>query len=80
MYYLTFDLRAKVKQNVAQYPLDQVTYSAKSLKIAFSNSLRGDTLEIYMKIGCTHAWTNGWMNRQTDGRIELWYEINILLF
>ena len=70
MYYLTFDLRAKVTQNVAQYPLDQVTYSAKSLKIAFSNSLRGDTLEIYMTIGCTHAWTNGWMNRQTDGQID----------
>ena len=43
--YLTFDLDlgVKVTQNVAQYPLHHVTYSATKFKVATSNRLGGDT-------------------------------------
>ena len=37
-----FDLGYKVKQNVAQYPLHHVTYSATKFEVAMSNHL-GDT-------------------------------------
>ena len=42
--YLTFDidLGVKVTQNVAQYPLHHVTYSATKFKVATSNQLGGD--------------------------------------
>ena len=38
-----FDLVVKVTQNVAQYPLHHVTYSAKTFEVATSNGLGGDT-------------------------------------
>ena len=43
--YLTFDLGlgVKVTQNVAQYPLHHVTYSATKFEVATSNRLGGDT-------------------------------------
>ena len=43
--YLTFDLDlgVKVTQNVAQYPLHHVTYSATKFEIATVNPLGGDT-------------------------------------
>ena len=43
--YLTFDidLGVKITQNVAQYPLHHVTYSATKFEVAMSNSLGGDT-------------------------------------
>ena len=41
--YLTFDLRVKVTQNVAQYPLHHVTYLATKFEVAMSNGLGGDT-------------------------------------
>ena len=42
---LTFDLDLGVKntQNVAQYPLHHVTYSATKFGVATSNRLGGDT-------------------------------------
>ena len=41
---LTFDLDlgVKVTQNVAQYPLHHVTYSATKFEVATSNRLGGD--------------------------------------
>ena len=39
-----FDLRVKVTQNVAQYPLHHVTYSATKFEVATSYSLGGDIL------------------------------------
>ena len=44
--YLTFDLDlgVKVTQNVAQYPLHHVTYSATKFEVAMSNRLGGDTI------------------------------------
>ena len=40
-----FDLdRVKVTQNVAQYPLHHVTYSATKFEVAASNHLGGDTI------------------------------------
>ena len=44
--YLTFDLDlgVKVTQNVAQYPLHYVTYSATKFEVATSNRLGGDTI------------------------------------
>ena len=43
--YLSFDLDfgVKVTQNVAQYPLHYVTYSATKFEVAMSNRLGGDT-------------------------------------
>ena len=38
-----FDLGVKVTQNVAQYPLNHVTYAATKFEAATSNSLGGDT-------------------------------------
>ena len=40
--YLTFDLEAKVTQNVAQYPLHRVTYAAAKFEVATSNGLGGN--------------------------------------
>ena len=42
--YLTFDLGVKVTQNVAKYPLHQVTSSATKFEVATSNRLGGDTI------------------------------------
>ena len=39
-----FDLGVKVTQNVAQYPLHPVTYSATKFEVATSNRLGGDTI------------------------------------
>ena len=43
--YLTFDLDlgVKVTQNVAQYPLHHVTYSATKFEVATSSRLGEDT-------------------------------------
>ena len=38
-----FDLGVKVTQNVAQYPLNSVTYAATKFEVATSNGLGGDT-------------------------------------
>ena len=47
IHYLTFDLRVelgvKVTQNVAQYPLHHMIYSATKFEVAMSNGLVGDT-------------------------------------
>ena len=51
-----FDLGVKVTQNVAQYPLHHVTYSATKFEVATSYPLGGDTF--------TRNMTDG----QTDGR------------
>ena len=40
--YLTFDLGVKVTQNVAQYPLHHVTFSATKFEVATSKGLGGD--------------------------------------
>ena len=37
------DLGVKVTQNVAQYPLHHVIFSATKFEVAMSNSLTGDT-------------------------------------
>ena len=37
------DLGVKVTQNVAQYPLYRLTYSATKFEVAASNRLGGDT-------------------------------------
>ena len=37
------DLRVKVAQNVAKYPLHHVTYPATKFEVATSNRLGGDT-------------------------------------
>ena len=44
--YLTFDLDlgVKVMQNVAQYPLHYVSYSATNFEVATSNRLGGETI------------------------------------
>ena len=42
------DLGVKVTQNVAQYPLHQVTYSATKFEVATSKGLEGDAF--YKKI------------------------------
>ena len=60
------DLGGKVTQNVAQYPLHNVTYSATKFDVATSNGLGGDT------------FTRNVTHRQTTDR--LWYEINIPFF
>ena len=41
---MTFDLGVNVTQNVAQYPLHYVTYSATKFEVATSNRLGGDTI------------------------------------
>ena len=41
LFYLEFGV--KVTQNVAQYPLHHVTYSATKFEVATSNRLGGDT-------------------------------------
>ena len=41
--YFTFDLGVKVTRNVAQYPLNHVTYLAIKFEVATSNNLGGDT-------------------------------------
>ena len=43
---MTFDLDLgdKVTQNIAQYPLHYVTYSATKFEVATSNRLGGDTI------------------------------------
>ena len=43
IHYLTFDLGVKVTQNVAQYPLHHVTFSATKFEVTTSNGLGGDT-------------------------------------
>ena len=52
-----FDFRpwVKVTQNVAQYPLHHVTYSATKFEVATSNGLGGDT------------FTRNMTDAQTDG-------------
>ena len=39
MHNLTFDLGVKITQNVVQYPLDLVIYSATQFEVATSNGL-----------------------------------------
>ena len=39
-----FDLGVKVTQNVAQYPLHHVAYSATKFEVATSYGLGGDTI------------------------------------
>ena len=43
IHFLTLDLRVKVTQNIAQYPLHYVTYSATKIVVAMSSRLGGDT-------------------------------------
>ena len=66
--YLTFDidLRVKVTQNVAQYTLHHVTYSATKSGVATSKGLGGDTFTRNVTDSCTEDW--------------LWYKINIPFF
>ena len=68
--YLTFDLDigVKVTQNVAQYPLHYVTYSATKFEVAPSNRLGGDTFTRNV----TDAQTDG---RRTDFGTKLIYHI-----
>ena len=63
------DLGLKATQNVSQYPLHHVTYSAAKLEVASSNGLGGDTFTRNV----TDASTDGGTDRWTTGR--LWYEI-----
>ena len=76
IHYLTFDLDlgVKVTHNVTQYPLHHVIYASTKFIVATSNSIGGDTI--------TRNVTEGWTDRQTDGRPtdRLWYEINIPYF
>ena len=57
---MTFDLDHghKVTQNVAQYPLHHVTYSATKFEVATSNGLGGDT------------FTRNVMDGRTDGHTD----------
>ena len=41
---LDLDLGVKVTQNVAQYPLHHVTYSATKFEVTLYNHLGGDTI------------------------------------
>ena len=61
------DLRVKVTQNVAQYPLHHVTYmfSPAKFEVAMSNSLGEDPFTRNL----THARTYGQTDRQTDDRM-----------
>ena len=56
------DLGVKVTQNVAQYHLHHVTYSATKFEIATSNGFGGDTF--------TKNVTDGLTDRGTDGRTD----------
>ena len=70
---MTFDLGVKVTQNVAQYPLNHVSYSATKFEVATSNRLGGDTF--------TRNVTDAHPHGRTDaGTDRLWYEINIPFF
>ena len=62
--HLTFDLDlgVKVTRNVAQYPLQNVTYSTTKFEVATSNGLGGDTF--------TRNVTDGQTDRQTDGQTD----------
>ena len=66
--YLTFDLDLWVKgtQNLAQYPLHHVTYSATKFEVATSNRLGGDTFTRNMTEAQKHIRTDARMHRQTD--------------
>ena len=44
---MTFDLGVKVIQNVAQYPIHHVTYSATKFEVAMSNGLEEGTCTIH---------------------------------
>ena len=68
------DLGVKVTQNVAQFPLHQVTYSATKFEVPTSNPLGGDTFTRNV----TDAHPDGRTDRRTTDR--LWYEINIPIF
>ena len=59
--YLTFDLDlgVKVTRNVAQYPLNHVTYSPTKFEVATSNGLDGDTFTRNLTDGRTHVRTDG---------------------
>ena len=61
---MTFDLdlRVKVTQNVAQYPLHHVIYASTKFEVTTSNSLGGDTITRNVMDGRTDARTDG----QTD--------------
>ena len=52
------DLGVKVTQNVAQYPLHHVTYSATKFEVAMANGLGGDTFTRNMTDRRTHAHTD----------------------
>ena len=58
------DLGVKVTQNVAQFPLHHVTYSATKFEVATSNSLGGDTFTRNVTDAHPHRRTDA----QTDGR------------
>ena len=66
--YLTFDLDlgVKITQNVAQYPLHHVTYSATKFEVAMSNPLGGDTFTRNETDAHPHKHTSAQMHRQTD--------------
>ena len=49
-----FDLEVKVTQNVAQYPIQHVTYAHAKFKDATPNALGGDTFTRKVPDRCTH--------------------------
>ena len=58
------DLGIKVTQNVAQYPLHHVAYSATTFELATSNGFRGDTITRNVLSGSTHSGKNRWTDRK----------------
>ena len=48
--FLTLDLGVKVTQNIAQYPLRHVTFTATKFKVAASNGLGGHTFTLMCQI------------------------------
>ena len=68
--YLTFDLDLRVTQNVAQYPLHHVSYSATKFKVVTSYRLGGDTFSRDVTDAHPHGRTDG---RRTDFGTKLIY-------
>ena len=59
-------LGVKVTENVAQYPLHHVTYSATKFEVATSNRLGGDTFTRNVTDAHPHGRTDARTHRRTD--------------
>ena len=69
------DLGVKVAQNVAQYHLHHVTYSATKFEIATSNGFGGDTFTKNVMDGLTDRGTDGRTDRGPTLNAKLIYPV-----